>query len=270
VDVELFRELHEVFRYRGDALILATLAARPPLRYTALARAIIEVTGDRLADGEINRCLPRLEAAGLVVADGPERRKKYRLTSLGREKAATLNLIAETLRRRRAGSSRDELVRLGGHLQAGTSPDGILGGQPARHGAATPSPSAEPHGQTPVDDARRRPALPNSENEDVSAVPEVDKQAIDTSVPHPARRYNYLLGGKDNFAADRESADAIEAQLPGLRIAARENRHFLKRAVEFLVTDAGIRQFLDIGTGLPTADNTHEVAQAIAPESRIV
>lgn len=93
---------------------------------------------------------------------------------------------------------------------------------------------------------------------------------IDTTVPHPARRYDYWLGGKDNFAADRESGDAIAAAYPGIRIAVLENRRFLNRAVTFLVGEAGIRQFLDIGTGIPTANNTHEVAQSIAPQSRIV
>ena len=93
---------------------------------------------------------------------------------------------------------------------------------------------------------------------------------IDTSVPHPARRYNYWLGGKDNFPVDRASADAIAAAFPYLPGAARENRGFLRRAVGHLAGEAGIRQFLDIGTGLPTADNTHEVAQRIAPRSRIV
>ena len=93
---------------------------------------------------------------------------------------------------------------------------------------------------------------------------------IDESVAHPARRYNYWLGGKDNFAADRKSADAIQAQYPDIRTAALGNRHFLQRTVRYLAAEAGIRQFLDIGTGLPTADNTHEVAQRIAPASRIV
>ena len=93
---------------------------------------------------------------------------------------------------------------------------------------------------------------------------------IDTSVPHPARRYNYLLGGKDNFAADRESGDQLVEWFPTVRTSAIENRQFLKRAVRFLASECGIRQFLDIGTGLPTADNTHQVAQAIAPDSRIV
>ena len=93
---------------------------------------------------------------------------------------------------------------------------------------------------------------------------------IDTTRPHPARRYDYWLGGKDNFQADRDAAEAIAAVFPSIRTAARENRAFMRRAVRHLVEEAGVRQFLDIGTGLPTADNTHEVAQRVAPESRIV
>ncbi|MGX1805443.1 SAM-dependent methyltransferase [Nocardia sp. NPDC055321] len=93
---------------------------------------------------------------------------------------------------------------------------------------------------------------------------------IDTTKPHPARRYDYWLGGKDNFAADRESADAVAEAFPTVRLAAVENRNFLRRATGYLAREAGIRQFLDIGAGLPTAGNVHEIAQDIAPESRIV
>ena len=93
---------------------------------------------------------------------------------------------------------------------------------------------------------------------------------LDTSVAHSARVWNYLLGGKDNFAADRETGDLILKMFPDIAQIARLQRRFLVRAVRFLATDVGIRQFLDIGTGLPTADNTHQVAQAIAPESKIV
>ena len=93
--------------------------------------------------------------------------------------------------------------------------------------------------------------------------------SFDTSVAHPARIYNYWLGGKDNYAADREAAEQAIAVTPDILPGVRANRAFLRRAVEF-VTSQGIRQFLDVGTGLPTADNTHEVAQKIAPESRIV
>ncbi|WP_306204966.1 SAM-dependent methyltransferase [Actinoplanes sp. RD1] len=93
---------------------------------------------------------------------------------------------------------------------------------------------------------------------------------IDTSVTHPARRYNYLLGGTDNFAADRESGDLILRAFPEVRDTVRENRRFLARAVRFLAAEAGVDQFLDIGTGLPTADNTHEVAQRANPAARVV
>ena len=93
---------------------------------------------------------------------------------------------------------------------------------------------------------------------------------LDTTVAHSARLWNYLLGGKDHFAADREAAEQVLAFMPELVQSARYNREFLGRAVRFLAGDAGVRQFLDIGTGLPTANNTHEVAQAVAPESRIV
>jgi hypothetical protein len=92
---------------------------------------------------------------------------------------------------------------------------------------------------------------------------------IDTSVPHPARRYNYWLGGKDHFAADRASGDAIAAAFPIVVELARANRAFQRRGVAFLA-ESGVRQFLDIGTGLPAPDNTHEVAQRVAPGSRVV
>ena len=93
---------------------------------------------------------------------------------------------------------------------------------------------------------------------------------VDTSIAHPARRYNYWLGGKDHYEADRESGDQIAAVFPSIRVAVQENRRFLQRAVRYLAGEVGIRQFLDIGTGIPTADNTHEVAQAVAPRSRVV
>jgi hypothetical protein len=93
---------------------------------------------------------------------------------------------------------------------------------------------------------------------------------IDTSRPHPARTYDYFLGGKNNFAADREVADKVLAGWPAIRAGVRENRKFLARAVTYLAGEAGIRQFLDIGTGLPTANNTHEVAQAVLPTARVV
>lgn len=102
--------------------------------------------------------------------------------------------------------------------------------------------------------------------------PANDRPPIDlrTDRPHPARVYDYLLGGKDNFAADRAAAhEGIKAN-PNSRIPPRENRAFLRRAVRYLAVEAGIRQFLDIGTGIPTSPNVHEVAQGVAPDARIV
>ena len=93
---------------------------------------------------------------------------------------------------------------------------------------------------------------------------------IDTSKAHPARVYDYWLGGKDNFAADREAAELALQAYPQLAQAVQANRKFLARAVQYLTREAGIRQFLDLGTGIPAADNTHQVAQREAPESRIV
>ena len=100
---------------------------------------------------------------------------------------------------------------------------------------------------------------------DDGAIPE-----IDTSKPHSARIYDYFLGGKNHFAADREVADKTIAAAPFARTMARENRAFLGRAVRYLAAEAGIRQFLDIGTGLPTTGSVHEVAQAVDPASRVV
>jgi len=94
--------------------------------------------------------------------------------------------------------------------------------------------------------------------------------AIDPTKPHSARIYNYFLGGKDNFAADRAVAEQAIAAWPGIRVAARENRAFIGRAVRYLAAEAGIDQFLDIGSGLPTASNVHEVAQGINPAARVV
>jgi hypothetical protein len=93
---------------------------------------------------------------------------------------------------------------------------------------------------------------------------------IDTTVAHSARRYDYWLGGKDNFAADRESGDAIAAAFPTVRTAVIENRRFVRRAAAFLAGDAGVRQFLDIGTGIPTSPNVHEIVQGTAAASRVV
>jgi S-adenosyl methyltransferase len=104
-----------------------------------------------------------------------------------------------------------------------------------------------------------------------AAAPEDAQTApFDSAVAHIARVYNYWLGGTDNYAADRAAGDRTITEYPGIVASARANRAFLRRAVHFLVTEARVRQFLDVGTGIPTSDNTHEVAQSLAPQSRIV
>jgi hypothetical protein len=99
---------------------------------------------------------------------------------------------------------------------------------------------------------------------------ETEPAVYDTSVAHSARVHDYWLGGKDNFAADRAAGDAVIAAYPGIVMSVRANRAFLARVVRFLAAEAGIRQFLDIGTGIPASDNTHEVAQSVAPDCRVV
>ena len=103
-----------------------------------------------------------------------------------------------------------------------------------------------------------------------AAEPGGETVTLDTGVPHIARVYNYWLGGKDNFAADREAAEKVIATAPDVKASVRAQRAFLGRAVHYLAAEAGIRQFLDIGTGLPSASNTHEVAQRSAPGCRVV
>jgi S-adenosyl methyltransferase len=93
---------------------------------------------------------------------------------------------------------------------------------------------------------------------------------IDFTVPHSARIWNYWLGGKDNYQVDRVVGDQVAQMFPAIPEAARTSRQFLLRVIRYLARDVGIRQFLDVGTGLPTVNNTHQVAQALAPESRIV
>ncbi len=103
-----------------------------------------------------------------------------------------------------------------------------------------------------------------------SSLGQQQEPKFDATVPQTARIWNYWLGGKDNYPADRQVGDQIVKAFPEMVENARASRAFLVRAVRYLAGEAGIRQFLDIGTGLPTASNTHEVAQAVAPESRIV
>ncbi len=105
---------------------------------------------------------------------------------------------------------------------------------------------------------------------DASSPGQEASPGIDTTVPHSARIWNYWLGGKDNYAVDREAGDEFVKVFPDIVTIARATRAFLTRAVRHLADEVGVRQFLDVGTGLPTADNTHEVAQRVAPDARIV
>src|SRR4051812_28380550 len=93
---------------------------------------------------------------------------------------------------------------------------------------------------------------------------------IDTTKPHPARMYDFYLGGKDNYPPDKEAAGEVIRRAPEIRDIARANRNFLGRVVRFLAREAGIRQFLDIGTGIPTAGNVHEVAGQVTDDARVV
>jgi hypothetical protein len=120
-----------------------------------------------------------------------------------------------------------------------------------------------------VHDTTQSEGAPVTDGSPTSGQPTAPPE-IDTSVPHSARIWNYWLGGKDNYPVDRAAGDQFGAVFPGIVDVTRASRQFLIRAVRFLAGEVEIRQFLDIGTGLPTAENTHEVAQRVAPESRIV
>jgi S-adenosyl methyltransferase len=105
---------------------------------------------------------------------------------------------------------------------------------------------------------------------DEALTPGVPPRQIDTTVPHSARIWNYWVGGKDNYPIDRQVGDQVAQSFPGIVTIARAARYFLGRAIRYLAAEAAIRQFLDVGTGLPTVDNTHQIAQRVAPECRIV
>jgi hypothetical protein len=142
---------------------------------------------------------------------------------------------------------------------------GFAGHLPSAHpGAAQVQPDEE--GAMPVT-SQNAPAGETSGN---AGDQTARSSALDTSVAHPARIYDYWLGGKDNFAADRIAADEVIAANPNILPGVRANRAFLSRAVRFLAGQAGIRQFLDVGSGLPMNENTHQIAQQAAPESRVV
>jgi hypothetical protein len=118
---------------------------------------------------------------------------------------------------------------------------------------------------TPVDPERSLAVMTSPSSGDSSARP----YAIDTGKPHPARMYDYFLGGKDNYEVDQQAAEQFIKVAPEVREGVLANRHFMHRAVRHVVGECGIRQILDIGTGLPTEPNVHQIAHAIAPDTRI-
>jgi hypothetical protein len=125
--------------------------------------------------------------------------------------------------------------------------------------------------RTPEEPVRpEEPVHPEEPVRPEGAPPLPSRRDFDTTVAHPARVWDYWLGGKDNFAADRQAAERVLEVMPAMALIARTGRDFLAVAVRYLAAEVGIRQFLDIGTGLPTASNTHEVAQSVAPEARVV
>ena len=219
-------------RYSWHAPILRALVAGPA-RYSEIRAGLFERQGEPPADGVISKGLKALQALGLVAREPPDSpRAVWELTDQGRW---AVTVIDDWERGDAADLASDQNL---------TDDGSSLSVRPI---------SLDTGG-------RREKRMANGQS----------GEAIDSTKVHPARRYNYWLGGKDNFAADRASADEIEKAFPTIRLTAQENRAFLRRAVGYLTADAGIRQFLDIGTGLPTADNTHEVAQRIAADSRIV
>jgi hypothetical protein len=109
-----------------------------------------------------------------------------------------------------------------------------------------------------------------TQNRELGPAAGVGRDELDTGIPQSARVYDFLLGGKDNYEADRAVGAALVAQAPALPVMVRAQRALLARLIRYLVVEAGIHQFLDIGTGIPAADNVHEVAQGLAPDSRVV
>jgi DNA-binding PadR family transcriptional regulator len=232
-----------------DAVALVCLA-KEPLRYTDLGERMAEWSGWRVTASTLTRVVNRLRDAELIIpettSDGG-RSGPYILTTAGRARAAEIAAAIEA-------------ARTGGTHTDGPSGQDLDGDGSSMIGASK-RPSRQ--GIRPPWEARRG-------SEDGEPLEDVDpRSAIDTSKPHPARRYNYLLGGKDHFAADRQSADEIEKIMPTVRLSALENRAFQRRSVQYL-SEAGIRQFLDIGTGIPAPDNTHEIAQAVDPTAQVV
>jgi DNA-binding HxlR family transcriptional regulator len=256
----------EILAHTWHGPILHTLADGP-LRYSRIGNALVEQVGDRPGDGTISEDLRKLKARGLVTRqrDTNAGYHEWALTRAGVDAVNTLDRLAlatppppavipdpGTTRRPHRGpvaTSDSAAAPVNSDTLASDNSRGVT---PAHR----PHPAARP-GEVPVTNA------PDEPDQD-------QLSKIDTSAPHSARVWNYWLGGKDNFAVDRQMGDQVKQLFPDIVDIARASRQFLARAVRYLAGDAGVYQFLDVGTGLPTADNTHQVAQRIAPQSRIV
>lgn len=239
----------EILAHVWHAPILRALADGP-LRYSRIGATLVEHVGNRPGDGYISEELKRLQDLGLVTRQ-PVPKTRYHMWALtddGRRAVDTLASLA-------GGPGRSAAASAGAHPEAGDG-SAQAGHQHGRQSDQAPQPPDQ--------------GLTSADNPTSSTGLEAVLSRLDVSQPHPARRYNYWLGGKDHFAADRESGDKIEQLVPNIRLAAVENRRFQRRVVRYLTGEAGIRQIIDIGTGIPGPDNTHEVAQAIDPTCRVV
>jgi DNA-binding HxlR family transcriptional regulator len=223
--------------------VLQTLAGRPE-RYRDIKAQLLRHLGALNAPTErmISAALRDLERLGLAEKGGGPR-SPWKITALGATVLRDVGLLARIGRSRR-------------HSR-----------KPIAAGDDTPAafPPRRPSDTLPTDNSASGGRAVLLGGSDVNGVPE-----LNTAVAHPARRYDYWLGGKDNFAVDREAGDELERRFPGMRAGARANRHALARIAHYLAAEASIGQFLDVGTGIPTSPNTHEIAQAVNPRARVV
>lgn len=229
--------IKEILTHVWRAPILRSLADGPK-RYAEVRANLVELKGSTPGDGYISTELRGLRHLGFVERSPIDNTRRYAwtLTEVGKVAVEVIDEFESPPAER----------------------------PPARATKNLDPSSTAAHTELKSDD--------HSDRQSGLAMNELEarQNKIDTSVAHPARRYNYWLGGKDHFAADRASGDLIKAAHPTVVESALENRGFLRRSVEFLAGEAGVDMFLDIGTGLPTAGNTHEVAQNINPCCRVV
>jgi DNA-binding HxlR family transcriptional regulator/SAM-dependent methyltransferase len=263
------RELKELFSHRWDALTLLCLSTEGPLRFNALAVALNAVSDQWLADNILSRSLSRLQEGNFVVKFPDRREGSYSLTEAGVLRAA---LLAQYLDFQpvKSGTEHIDDDRADGDDRAAAALDGqetaaALDGQES---AATGQPAA-----APVD--RGIVGTQPGDRQHGQGV----RTAMDTSEPPgwgpttptatPARIWDFFLGGYHNLPADRAVAQRAIALFPTLPATAQATRAVLHRAIRHLTT-VGVRQFLDIGSGIPTVGNVHEVARQGAPDSRVV